>query len=267
MRGLTRGQMRAGLPHRPDTTPARCPERDSVPAAGAVSSAHRPPSASIRSRSRGHASANAGSRGRSVDLVERDPAQLDALRVGDGGVDREDLVGEHRRVATSRGAGAPATRAAGHAWRSMPASSAASRSAASSAVSPGIRAPPGTPHVPPWSLQSARCWRTTRRGRRRRPAARAAARRRRAGPSAAGRRRTPPSRRRGGGGAVVGRVGASADDLADGGAGAHARPDARGQRRSRCRRGARRAAAPSSSPRARRRGRPRPPARPRPRRP
>ena len=127
----------------------------------ACDAGHRPPRATSRSRSVGHASANAGSSGRSADLVDRHPAQLDALGVGDGGVHGADLVGEHGRVRPVGVLQHARLAQPRRSTRSIPASSSASRSAASSADSPGIRAPPGTPHVPPWSLHSARCCRTT----------------------------------------------------------------------------------------------------------
>src|SRR5665647_3205222 len=44
---------------------------------------------------------------------------------------------------------------------STPASSSDSRNAPATGSSPGLSAPPGTPQVPPWSLQSARCWSRT----------------------------------------------------------------------------------------------------------
>ena len=41
---------------------------------------------------------------------------------------------------------------------SIPASSPASRTAASAADSPLLRAPPGSPQQPPWCVHAARCW-------------------------------------------------------------------------------------------------------------
>ena len=249
-----------------DTTPGGVRRRGG-PGGERCEAGHCAPSATIRSRRRGQASANAGSSGRSATSSSGDPAQLDALGVGDRGVDRRRPRRRSRSCTTSRGAAARATRAGGPpAGRSRP----PPRPRAGPrprADSPGMRAPPGTPHVPPWSLHSARCCRTTATG------VPSASRRTSSSPAAPCRPQcrcphahsTQPSpgwrwcrarSRRW-----------SADDLADGGAGAHAGPDAGGQRRSRCPPGAPRAAAPSSWPRAPRRGRPRPRSRPRRRRP
>ena len=106
--------------------------------------------------------------------------------------------GQHRRVgpgrrpwcSTSRRGRRRTCRSPCRSRRSSPASSAASRCAACSADSARLRAPPSSPHVPPWWLHAARCCSSTLLAVPEQQPGRAEA------PSACGRARSASSRRR-----------------------------------------------------------------------